>query len=485
VLVYQEQCMRILNRLGGIELASAYACVKAISKKKQDIIDQRRAEFMKGAQERGLLEATAKAIFDQIAYFAGYGFNKSHSAAYAQIGYQTAYLKANYAPEFMAALLSSEIDDNNKRDNMVEHIEDAREMGVAVLAPDVNTGDVEFTVKDGKVLFGLTAIKGVGRGAAAEIVRARQEKGAFADLFDFCERIDQKFLSRAACERLIKAGALDCLGPNRAQLMQALAAALQSATEFQQDQRRGQRSLFGEPASADAGPARATVPLPDVPDWSAGERLKYEKEALDFYFSSHPLAQFEDELKLASNRLSQLADLAPNQEVLIGGMLTQIRYQNTKKSRNGNTRYVRCRLEDLTGSAECVMWPDDLLRHKDEFQEDRICFAKGVVDRTREQPGLVLTRVLSLEQGKRELARNARSLCLQLTLAEHNSDVLSRVASVLREAQGSCPVLVDIFDPAGKRVRLRAGSEFSVNPATVPILRLEEILGKGRVRLVW
>src|SRR5262249_45662253 len=175
VMVYQEQVMRILNRLGGIELSSAYACIKAISKKKQEIIDQRRLEFLKGAQERGVSELTAIEIFDLITYFGGYGFNKSHSAAYAHLGYQTAYLKAHYTPEFMAALLSSEIEDGNKRDILVQHIEDARRLGVEVLPPDVNAGDVEFTVTGGQIVFGLTAIKGLGRGAAEEIVRVRQQ----------------------------------------------------------------------------------------------------------------------------------------------------------------------------------------------------------------------------------------------------------------------------------------------------------------------
>src|SRR5207244_1183576 len=169
IMVYQEQVMRILNRLGGIELSSAYACIKAISKKKHEIIDQRRAEFIKGAQERGMSEPTACEIFDLIVHFGGYGFNKSHSAAYSILGYQTAYLKAHYTPEFMAALLTSEIEDSNKRDIMVEHIADARRLGTDVLSPDVQTCEPDFTVENNKVLFGLTAIKGLGRGAAEEI----------------------------------------------------------------------------------------------------------------------------------------------------------------------------------------------------------------------------------------------------------------------------------------------------------------------------
>ena len=222
VMVYQEQVMRILNGLGGIELSSAYACIKAISKKKFEIIDERRKEFTAGAAKSGLSEDAAKDIFSLIIKFGGYGFNKSHTAAYAQIGYQTAYLKAHYTPEFMAALLTSEIEDGNKRDIMVEHIADARRLGVEVLPPGVNESDADFTVRDGKVVFGLTAVKGVGRGAAEAVARARAEGGPFTDLFDFCERVDLKAVNRAALEKLAKAGALDCLGGHRAQLLHAV-----------------------------------------------------------------------------------------------------------------------------------------------------------------------------------------------------------------------------------------------------------------------
>ncbi|MBV9122775.1 MAG: DNA polymerase III subunit alpha, partial [Planctomycetes bacterium] len=296
VLVYQEQCMQILNQLGGIELASAYACIKAISKKKQEVIDQRRAEFLKGAQERGVSEAKAQEIFDLITYFGGYGFNASHSAAYARVGYQTAYLKAHYTPEFMAALLSSEVDDGNKRDFLVQHIEDARRLGVNVLAPNVNAGEADFDVAGREILFGLTAIKGVGRGAAEEIVRARREKGPFRDLFDFCERVDLKVVSRAAMEKLIKAGAMDCFGARRAQLFHVLGGALQAAGELQLDRRHGQRNFFDTFGGGAAGPESAPV-LPEVEEWASSEKLKNEKEALDFYFSSHPLAQHEEELR--------------------------------------------------------------------------------------------------------------------------------------------------------------------------------------------
>jgi DNA polymerase-3 subunit alpha len=479
IMVYQEQVMRILNRLGGIELSSAYACIKAISKKKHDIIDQRRAEFIKGAQERGMSETTAGEIFDLIVHFGGYGFNKSHSAAYSILGYQTAYLKAHYTPEFMAALLSSEIEDSNKRDSLVQHIEDARRLGVDVLAPNINAGEIDFSVADGKILFGLTAIKGVGRGAAEEIVRARRERGPFKDLFDLCERVDLKIVPRAAIERLIKAGALDCFGARRAQWMHVLPQALQAAGEIQQDRRFGQTNFLDVFAGANGDSAPVTASLPDIPEWSDSEKLKNEKEALDFYFSSHPLAQHEKELRrYASHTIESLASLGPNQEVLIGGMLTQVRFQNTKKARNGNSRYVRCRLEDFTGSTECVMWPDDFVRYKDEFKEDRVCLVKATVERTREEPGLILTRVLSLEQAKLELTRWLR---LTLNAEMHGPGEIQRMAGILQRAPGPCPVFLEIRDATGKRCRLKASEQFRVNPSTLCTSELEMLLGPERV----
>jgi DNA polymerase-3 subunit alpha len=477
VMCYQEQIMRILNRLGGIELSSAYACIKAISKKKQEIIDQRRADFLSGAQERGVSEGVAREIFGLITYFGSYGFNKSHSAAYALLGYQTAYLKAHYTPEFMAALLSSEIEDGNKRDIMVQHIEDARKLGVKVVPPDINTGDVTFTVGAGQILFGLTAIKGLGRGAAEEIVRVRQAGGPFADLFDFCERIDHKIVSRAAIEKGIKAGAFDAFG-RRAQLMHVLPSALQAAGQLQEDRRHGQLNFFDAVPGAASGPTPASV-LPDIPEWGDSEKLKNEKEALDFYITSHPLAQWETKLRrFSSHKVEQIATLSANHEVIIGGMLTQVRLQNTKKARNGNSRYARFKLEDFSGSAECVMWPDDFVRFKDDVKEDRVCFVRGTVERTREEPGLIVNRIMSVDQAERELTKG---LVLRLNLASHGTYHVEALARVLQRSPGSCPVFLNVLDGAGKRTLLKTGDDFRINPAALLTDELETLLGPGTV----
>jgi len=476
VMVYQEQIMRILNRLGGIELSSAYACIKAISKKKQEIIDERKAEFIRGAQERGLSQAQAEQIFELIVFFGGYGFNKSHTAAYALVGYQTAYLKCHYTPEFMAALLSSEIEDGNKRDVFVEHIADAKHLGVDVLPPNVNEGEPNFTVKDGKIVFGLVAIKGLGRGAAAEIVRARQEKGPFRDIYDFCERIDHKIVPRSAIEKMIKAGAFDTFG-KRSALMQVLPRAIQTAEEQAIDRKRGQRNFFdvmddGEAAAEFA----AAEPLPNIPEWPEAERLKNEKEALDFYLSSHPLAEHEADLARFVTYSVEQARRLDGGEVRIGGMMTQVRSFVSKKS---NKPYVRCKIEDFTGAAECVMWPENYDRFREMFVEDRICLAQAMLERgDRDEPIFVLSKVLTVEQARRELTTG---MLLRMSLRNHEPEHVDALARVLRRSPGSCPVQMQITDAGGRRARLKLGEEFRVDPSRLALDELEMILGRGGV----
>ena len=475
--------MQILNRLGGIELASAYACIKAISKKKEDIINARRAEFIKGAQKQSVSEDTAAEIFGLIVHFGGYGFNKSHSAAYAKLGYQTAYLKAHYPAEFMATLLTSEIEDSNKRDIMVEHIDDAKRLGAAVQAPNINEGEAEFTVKDGKIVFGLLAIKGLGRGAAEEIVRVRNDGGPFKDFFDFCERIDQKQVPKAAIERLIKVGAFDWSGAKRSQLWDALNGALLAASQAQSDKTHGQLNLFESVESPNGnGAVEQNEGLRNIPEWPQLEKLKYEKESLDFYISSHPLGQFEETLKrFSSHAVTALSDCESNQEVFLGGMLTLVRYMNTKKARNGNSRYARFKVEDFSGAAECVMWPDDFIKYQAMIAEDKIVFVTGVVDRKLDQPMLQVTRIVSLEQGQLE---RTTGLVLLMDLSDDgDADLrkLESIRSVLGRSRGNLPVFLHIRDGAGKWLRMKAGEDFKINPTTIGKADLETILGAGRV----
>ncbi|NDH07111.1 hypothetical protein EBX93_14525 [bacterium] len=254
--------------------------------------------------------------------------------------------------------------------------------------------------------------------------------------------------------------------------------------ERQQDKRSGQGNLFSgmqESSSGGEDEQSSNQVLLQVPAWSESDRLKFEKEVLDFYFSSHPLTQFEKEIgRFSSHDCLALKGLPQDSEVTLGGMITQIRFMNTKKARNGNTRYVRCRIEDFQGGVDCVMWPDDYLRYKDEFQEDRVCFVKGRVERTREEPGLILQRVFSIEQAARELAKG---LYLQLALGEHSPHDIHRIGTLLKSSPGTCPVFLSIRDFSRNQCVLKLGREYHVNPNRFPVEELEELLGGGNVKL--
>ncbi len=303
VMVYQEQVMRILNRLGGIDLSEAYGTIKAISKKKAEVIAKSRDEFISGAIAQGLDREQSAKIFALIEHFGGYGFNKSHSTAYALVAYQTAYLKAHYPTEFMAAVLSSEMDGAERDKFFVEHIEDCRRMGIEVLAPNINQGQLDFRVaSEGKIQFGLGAIKGVGFKAVEAIVKAREARGPFGSLDDFYERVSTKEVSAGCVETLIHAGAFDCLGARRSQLLAVLPRALQAGQAKQDDRRRGQLGLFdsaevsanGHSQNGSNGHVAALAILPDLPELPDNERLACEKKALGFYMSSHPLRAMPD-----------------------------------------------------------------------------------------------------------------------------------------------------------------------------------------------
>ncbi|MFM7149258.1 MAG: OB-fold nucleic acid binding domain-containing protein, partial [Gemmataceae bacterium] len=441
-----------------------------------------RIDFIKGAEERGLSRDTAEEIFGLIVYFGGYGFNKSHSAAYAFLSYQTAYLKTHYSAEFMASLLTSEIEDGNKRDIMVDHIADARKLGIEVLPPNINLSESNFSVREGQIVFGMAAIKGCGRGATEAIVQAREKDGPFRDLFDFCERVDLKVVNRTAIEKLIKAGAFDCLHGHRAQFMHGLSRALQAAMDRQRDTKAGQRSLFEtaqDTATEETAPVEA---LSDVAPWPETEKLKFEKEVLDFYFSSHPLAEKESMLRrYVSHAITDLRGVPPETEVTLGGLLTQLRVMSYKKpQRNGSTRYGRCKIEDFSGTIEAVLWGDEFTRFKDLFVEDQVILARGLLERKTEEPMLQITRLMSLEQAQREMARE---LHLLFKLEQHSPLDVDVLGKILRKTPGSCPVLLTVKDPMGKRCILRLGREFFINPASYCRDELENLLGHGAVHL--
>jgi DNA polymerase-3 subunit alpha len=482
VMVYQEQIMRILNRLGGIELSKAYACIKAISKKVEEKINAAKADFLVGCAKQNVDEATAEDIFAKIVFFAGYGFNKSHTAAYAQIGYQTAYLKAHYTAEYMAALLSSEIDDGGKRDIMVDHIADTRKLGVDVLPPDINKGQADFDVVNNRILFGLTAIKGLGRGAANEIVRAREEGGPFKDLFEFAERVDRRIVQKSAVEKLVMAGAFDAFG-KRAAHFAAVAKAFQSADDRASDLRRGQKSIFE--MFADDGTGANDIGgsdhgLPDVPEWPDTEKLKFEKEALDFYMSSHPLAQHEDQLKrFRTFDAAQAVKATHGTPVLVAGMVTGLQQRTVQK--NGK-RWAMFQLEDFTGQCKCILWSEQYAQFKDQVTDDAVLLFEGKVEwREGGTAGdVIVSKILTIDEARKEMTR---SLLLRMPYADDPESLhrLESVGAVLKRNRGSTPVYMSVRDGTGRQVKLKLGGGFEVNAANLRAEELELILGPGSV----
>ena len=392
VMVYQEQIMRILNKLGKIPLSSAYTCIKAISKKKHEKIAKFNEQFVEGAIENGLTAEKGQELFELIKKFAGYGFNKSHSTAYAHVAYATAYLKAHYPAEFMAALLCGDISQRNftKRDKTVEHVDDCKRMGVPVVPPNVNLCDPLYKVVDGKIYFGLTAVKACGEDAMKEIVRARDEGGPFKNLFDFYERVDSKIVGRASVESLIKCGAFDCFGAKRSQLMLSVEKALKGGQAAALDRERGQRSLFAfgdqEEEDQEDPAASADFGLPDVDEWNCKEKAGYEKETLGFYVTSHPLDEQRSTLKLFATSTTKLADMPNRTSCTIGGAISGVMTKMAKKTKpNSLNTFAFFQLEDLDGSIRCACWSDAYDKYGQFLQNDAIVFLRGRVDKKVKQ----------------------------------------------------------------------------------------------------
>jgi DNA polymerase-3 subunit alpha len=487
VMVYQEQVMRILNRLGGIELSQSYQCIKAISKKKLETIAKYRTQFIEGAKSNGLNEAKAVELFGMIEKFAGYGFNKSHSTAYGALAYQTAYFKAHFPVEFMAALLSCEMEDTDK---IIEHVDDCRRMNIPVLPPDVNHSEVEFAVRGDTIAFGLGAIKGVGEQAVGAIVAEREANGPFTSIFDLAERVDPRQLSKSVLELLVKVGACDSLGGRRSQLHAVIERAVQSAAARQRDKQRGQKNLFGGddgPANADAVDAAAL--LPDLPEWTHREKLNYEKEALGFYLTSHPLTELADQIaKYATNSVKDLVELEDGTEVVLGGMVSSIKRATTKKpSRNGHTKYVNFDFEDPSGIVRCIMWPEEFARLGEKVQAEAIRFLRGKVDKRNREPNVIVDAMWTMEEVEKEFTRQ---IAIKFQRGLHDSRVVNRVRDILQNHPGRSEVMVvvDTADDSRPSCRLRFTSEkplkMTVSCTKELKTELMDVLGPGHLDFI-
>jgi DNA polymerase-3 subunit alpha len=494
VMVYQEQVMRILERLGDIELSKAYTCIKAISKKKLETIAAFREQFVAGAQAKGLSKSQAADVFALIEKFAGYGFNKSHSTAYALLAWQTAYLKTHYPVEFMAALLSGDITGRNfkKKDSLVEHIEDCRRMGITVCPPDVNASMADFSVANGRILFGLSAIKGCGVQASEAIAAEREKAGPYKDLHDFCGRLDPSVVNKTAIESLCKAGGLDALGGHRGQLLAAIEKAMASGASQLADKKSGQKNLFDafdEPAAAAAEPV--PVGLPDVPELSDLEMRSGEKEVLGYYVHSHPLAEHQALLEaICTHGTAQLGSVPAKGDVLIGGLVAALKLSNTKQPRPGSThtRYGMFDLEDMEGLVRSICWPEDFARVGEFVQADAVLLVAGSIDRRAgsEETNLIVNEAVPIAEAWR---LPARAVTVKIVEGRHDAATLDRLAALAEAHPGKVPLrmVLDLDMPEGNdglegmRVMMEA-DRHSVTWSPGLLAGLVELLGPGSVR---
>jgi DNA polymerase III subunit alpha len=369
VILYQEQVIQISNRLAGYSLGQADVLRRAMGKKNVLEMAMQREHFIKGATERGYPAKKIAKIFDLMQQFAGYGFNKSHSAAYAYLAYVTAYLKAHYSVEFMSALLTSEAGNTDK---IVKYINECREMGIPVLPPDVNQSDCDFTPARDAIRFGLGAVKNVGQGAVQAIVEARQEAEPFSSIYNFCERVNLGAINRRVIESLIKAGAFDSTGANRAQLTEALDRALESGLRTSRDRAMGQHGLFG----LVAGDHKTEHPLAKLQDWTMEQKLAGEREVLGIYVSGHPLDRFKDKVaELATHSTDKLENLERNTSVALCGILTNI----VRKTNREGKYWAALKLDDGRGAADGMVFANRYEELLSCLREDAAVLVRGSV----------------------------------------------------------------------------------------------------------
>jgi DNA polymerase III subunit alpha len=408
--------------------------------------------------------------------------HNSHSTAYALIAYMTAYLKAHYPLEFMAALLSGDIHGRNfvKKDSLVEHLEDAKRMGIEVLPPSVNSSHSDFAVVEGKIAFGISAIKGCGGAAAEAIVSARKKGGPFKDLFDYCERVDQLGANKTSLETLIKSGSMDCFGARRSQLYASIERAMQSGSSVAADRKAGQKNLFG--GFDDDAPAPAAG-LPEIPEWGDKEKAQGEKEVLGFYLSTHPLNEHLQVLvTYRSHTTADIPGLPERAEVILGGMIGSIKLASVKEPKPGKpSRYANFDFEDTDGIIRCICWPEQYAESAQFITADNILMLRGVIDRRGgDEANLVVNEVIPLDQLD---ARYTSGIVVRISETEHPADVLQRVREVLRAYPGSGELQFCFYLENGSKVILKAhATKVSITRELRD--RLDDLLGPGNLQLI-
>ena len=479
IMVYQEQIMQIASSLAGFSLAQADILRKAMGKKIPEVMEKERENFLNGCVKNGIKEGSAGKIFDLIEYFSGYGFNKSHSTAYALISYRTAYLKANYPVEFMSALLTSERDNTDK---IVEYVNESVRMGLKVQPPDINESDVLFKVGDEKTIrFGLLAIKNVGRGASESIVQAR-ENGKFKTLDDFCHRLDLRLANRKVLESLIKCGALDYFGKSRAGMASNLDAILEGAQKVQKEKSSGQLSFFDQ-TMKENGFKEAANNLADVQEWPEPQLLAFEKDILGFYVSGHPLARYAKQLKrFVSCSTSNLHEHKDQDMIKIVGLIVKIKHTVTRAKQE---KMAILKVEDLEGSVEVLVFPRAFAKINCYIQLNSIVHIRGILDLKQEAPKIIVEDLFPFEEIYKLIT------AMNINLSGIRDNIFESLKRLLTDYRGNIPVYLRLDTslagrqaPAKSRVQLVVGEGLYVSPSEKLIQELDELLGEERLSLI-
>lgn len=469
VILYQEQVMQIASVMGGFSLGQADMLRRAMGHKEPEILQQNRETFVDGAVANGVDDRTANYVFDLMVHFAGYGFNKSHSVCYGWIAWQTAYLKAHYRPEFMAAMMTCY---NGDRDKVSRYISDTRRAGVVIAAPDVNLSEAYFSVKGDKILFGLDGIQNVGEGAVRSIIEARKQGGPFKSLSDFVERADNRGLNSRACESLIRCGALDSLGANRSQLLAALPEALGDAQSIRNERASGQLNLFGGEETPE------TIVYPDLPDMDPKEKIEWERKLLGFYVSGHPLDSYKEQLKACTPlyHLTAEGNQYDGRMVTIGGTISRIKGTMTKKGQPMG--YVT--IEDYDGEVETVIFPSVWETVRPILAEDAAVAIRGRVQANERDVRVLAEEIIPLDKLRASAPSPAGVLHLYIDAAHDSNEVSQRLAGLFQKHHGKTPVIMHMMRTGQE---IHAAPKFYVNYSSEAERDFRMLLGERAVAL--
>lgn len=472
IIVYQEQIMQIASSMAGFSLAQADLLRRAMSKKIPEVMEKERNNFVSGCSRNDISLSVANKIFDLIEYFSGYGFNKSHSTAYALISYRTAYLKANYPVEFMTALLTSERDNTDK---IVEYVNEAARMGLKVLPPDINESEELFkAVDEGTIRFGLLAVKNVGSGAAQSIVRARKE-AKFISLEDFCQRIDLRLANRKVLEALIKCGALDTFNMPRAQMVAALDTVLEGASRTQKEKAKGQISFFDMAFSQD-GFKRAAVSIPHVKEWPEPQLLAFEKDMLGFYVSGHPLARYARQLKrFVSSSIAQLHEYRDQDEIKIVVLIAKIKQTTTRAKQE---KMAILKLEDLNGVVEGLVFPRAYQKVSRYIVPNTVVLVRGNLSLREDTPKILVNDLFPVDEIYKLIT------AMNINLSGIRENIFESLKDLLASFRGQVPIYLRIDTPTKTRAHIIVGEGLYVSPSEKLIQDIEGLLGEERLTLV-